>query len=698
MIENTQLYFTIDPTDLTCVICYDTYGLIERQPISLHCGHTVCSACLLKINKCSLCKQHIDKTQQYQKNLVICSLLEALAKQIKCPIHSEPCQGFCFDHKAFICFECLSGEHYGHNVSPTKDINTKVNKIAENARLLAKRKASKVREVQKALQEATQNHKRHLEEEYDEEIQSLSLLKKKLYKEVDVHFMSAQERYEHQILSSFNCSEPEVKVEDGAEVQFLEMPQIMEQLKAEQREKQGQLLSKLNNILRPIKTSSDKLQELLLPSQKSSLPIYPDVELEDFIGELQRYGLTVSHQNALLEVKKANDATTSIPLFNPHYFDCTLTKLSIKCLDPLPSPSFLALCQILTAIAGLQDLTLEAQSIFDPELASLSSLITTSKTLEKLTLSMDLSCASKPALSLFMRSIASLRNVSSFDVSCKGLKLAISLLLNQQSEGPKELGLSGEEISEELTEVLFLFIDTFNRVHQRCLRTFRLFLGKNCFAPRSALLTQCPSTQFLSSILLQALLLQSDNLEELIVTSDGPDSYLFSMLSKFLPMAKQLQKLSISLIQASMPSSNFFLRFPQIFQFLKRLEEFAFKMKSVGPMNEDFAALKNFLGKLKGLKHLCLQFDGLDFNFGSVNMLFTNFLVIQGLTSLELEFLNVKSLTGFQQRSLENILNRLPSSVNKKCVFSRASLERSFVILEWILYEETSGIYIQNEI
>ncbi|KAL7986294.1 hypothetical protein Chor_011460 [Crotalus horridus] len=122
--------------ELFCFICSDSF----RDPVSIHCGHTFCRACIteywVSINKkyfqCSQCRaiswKRILKPNRELGNIArIVSKLNDKAKEKEktkeriCQKHQEPLKLFCKNDQMAICMVCdKSKEHKDHTVFPVE--------------------------------------------------------------------------------------------------------------------------------------------------------------------------------------------------------------------------------------------------------------------------------------------------------------------------------------------------------------------------------------------------------------------------------------------------------------------------------------------------------------------------------------------------------------------------------------------------
>uniref|UniRef100_A0A8C6V8W4 Zinc finger protein RFP-like n=1 Tax=Naja naja TaxID=35670 RepID=A0A8C6V8W4_NAJNA len=122
--------------ELICSICLDCF----RDPVSIHCGHTFCQACIIKhwgfINKkhfhCPKCRatsqKRILKPNRELGNVArIVPKLEKKTKEKEktkkkvCQRHQEPLKLFCKNDQMAICMVCdKSEEHKDHTVFPVE--------------------------------------------------------------------------------------------------------------------------------------------------------------------------------------------------------------------------------------------------------------------------------------------------------------------------------------------------------------------------------------------------------------------------------------------------------------------------------------------------------------------------------------------------------------------------------------------------
>lgn len=122
--------------ELICSICLDSF----HDPVSIHCGHTLCQACIteywVSINRkyfhCCQCgaisRKRILKPNRELGNIarIVPKLNEKTKEKEKrkeriCQRHQEPLKLFCKNDQMAICVVCgKSEEHKDHAVFPVE--------------------------------------------------------------------------------------------------------------------------------------------------------------------------------------------------------------------------------------------------------------------------------------------------------------------------------------------------------------------------------------------------------------------------------------------------------------------------------------------------------------------------------------------------------------------------------------------------
>ena len=247
-----------------------------------------------------------------------------------------------------------------------------------------------------------------LDETIDQEISHLSMLKKILYKDIDVQKVSEKELYEHRLLSenlSKYCKDTEKMLEGWSKKQEVSLAvKILEEIpsdeiqeihqhyenqvdlfKAEITQSSSDLVKGFGSVIGP---PSAKLQGLFASNKKLH---FPQTELDDLIGVFEEFHFVVSHKDDVLELKAGGSANFQ-PRFDPDHMSCSLSKVEIICPDVLPAKSFKTICQILKSIRTLKDTTLHFQRLTTSDFTTFALFLSNFnlKMFEEVTVSMDL--------------------------------------------------------------------------------------------------------------------------------------------------------------------------------------------------------------------------------------------------------------------------------------------------------------------
>ncbi|XP_015283465.1 PREDICTED: zinc finger protein RFP-like [Gekko japonicus] len=119
--------------ELSCSICLECF----RDPVSIHCGHNFCRACITnywrigkkKTFSCPRCRE-TSRKKTLKPNLELKNIAEIAPKlqvakaagEMTCKRHQEPLKLFCKDDQMLICVVCdKSKEHQNHAVLPLEE-------------------------------------------------------------------------------------------------------------------------------------------------------------------------------------------------------------------------------------------------------------------------------------------------------------------------------------------------------------------------------------------------------------------------------------------------------------------------------------------------------------------------------------------------------------------------------------------------
>ncbi|XP_060785369.1 zinc-binding protein A33-like isoform X2 [Neoarius graeffei] len=121
--------------DLSCPVCHEIF----KNPIVLHCSHSVCKVCLLQFweskgsRECPVCRKRSSMMSQLPLNLALKNLCETFlqersqssASETVCSLHSEKLKLFCLDDQQPLCVVCRdSRKHTNHKFCPVDEAVT----------------------------------------------------------------------------------------------------------------------------------------------------------------------------------------------------------------------------------------------------------------------------------------------------------------------------------------------------------------------------------------------------------------------------------------------------------------------------------------------------------------------------------------------------------------------------------------------
>ncbi|MGH0169976.1 UNVERIFIED_CONTAM: hypothetical protein FKN15_057964 [Acipenser sinensis] len=120
--------------ELSCAVCCEIF----KDPVTLHCNHCFCKACLYqcwkekRARECPVCRTRASAGQLpvdfKLRNIVEWFLKEhshkpAAPPAILCSLHEEKLKVFCLDDKEAICLVCqISKKHENHKCRPVEEV------------------------------------------------------------------------------------------------------------------------------------------------------------------------------------------------------------------------------------------------------------------------------------------------------------------------------------------------------------------------------------------------------------------------------------------------------------------------------------------------------------------------------------------------------------------------------------------------
>ncbi|MGH0178008.1 UNVERIFIED_CONTAM: hypothetical protein FKN15_076372 [Acipenser sinensis] len=119
--------------DLSCAVCREIF----KDPVTLHCNHSFCKACLDKcwkekrVRECLVCRRR-SSTEELPVDFKLRNIVESFLKErsqnppaptgILCSLHDEKLKLFCVDDKEAVCVVCqTSKKHENHKLRPVQE-------------------------------------------------------------------------------------------------------------------------------------------------------------------------------------------------------------------------------------------------------------------------------------------------------------------------------------------------------------------------------------------------------------------------------------------------------------------------------------------------------------------------------------------------------------------------------------------------
>ncbi|MGH0177680.1 UNVERIFIED_CONTAM: hypothetical protein FKN15_005213 [Acipenser sinensis] len=119
--------------ELSCAVCCEIF----KDPVTLHCNHSFCKACLdqcwkvKRARECPVCRTRASMGE-LPPNFALRNIVESYLKEhrhkpaappgILCSLHEEKLKVFCLDDKEAICLVCqISKKHENHKCRPVEE-------------------------------------------------------------------------------------------------------------------------------------------------------------------------------------------------------------------------------------------------------------------------------------------------------------------------------------------------------------------------------------------------------------------------------------------------------------------------------------------------------------------------------------------------------------------------------------------------
>ena len=114
-------------SDCLCPICSNIYDCVLSLPLCLPCGHSLCSACVLRLaQRCNLACP-FDRTRvegevlMVPVNLALAALAASEQDAAQCPIHAAQVVGYCMTTNTPLCGFCRHDSEHRHVLADSEE-------------------------------------------------------------------------------------------------------------------------------------------------------------------------------------------------------------------------------------------------------------------------------------------------------------------------------------------------------------------------------------------------------------------------------------------------------------------------------------------------------------------------------------------------------------------------------------------------
>ncbi|MGH0183193.1 UNVERIFIED_CONTAM: hypothetical protein FKN15_011386 [Acipenser sinensis] len=172
--------------DLSCAVCCEIF----KNPVTLHCNHSFCKACLdqcwkeKSAQECLVCRTR-SSMKELPVDFKLRNIVESFLKErsqnppaptgILCSLHDEKLKLFCLDDKEAVCLVCqTSKKHENHKLRPVQEaaqdykgeLKTALKPLQDKLKTFNKVKNECDKSAEHIKKEAQQTE-RHIKEEFE---------------------------------------------------------------------------------------------------------------------------------------------------------------------------------------------------------------------------------------------------------------------------------------------------------------------------------------------------------------------------------------------------------------------------------------------------------------------------------------------------------------------------------------------------
>jgi len=689
MNSESSMYLIVDPRDIECGICYQSYSQTTNQAMLLPCGHSICSTCLPNISSCPHCRKAF--TQTPAKNVLVASFIEKDSQAKKCTIHKKPKDYFSNKLKRLVCCDCLLEEHK-EEFQPIQKIESKVREIKEQRKTINMKRQETQLKIQESLNKRRENLDNVVDILLEEELAYIFSLKKKIKSILEVCSFTDEDRFEHQLLAE-DLSKHEEKTQEMLEKwddnkqqdedmaakildSSLEIKGYMEKYEDKEKEILENIQEEEKLLEKTIQESkychdprTINMRELLEKLQhKTQAELNPKhsatISTDYLLRTLKDYGIQYDYRSSEQPIiLKENAFFTNLNKFYPKFFECSLEKLHLSCIN-LSDSRFKMLCEILLNIQNLSDLNITFENISLEVAELLSNFVLQSKTLQKFSTKLPLLNGLHDPFEKFVQMTFPLKNLSTLDINYSANDTSISFQQSpsQPSQALKECSMRFSRRNLMLHFATSVILPNLN--FYKSIQKIQLSFAKDVIYARFL--------QDLCQILRNLDTLQEFDLG-LANAWQLKNHGLAGQISHLLSIKRSLTKVNLFLTGKALSKEKVFddLFYPhQRFDVPAdhQLEEFTLTLMRCEELN--IQKMVGFLENFPKLKKLTLRMNQVNLPLTKITGLLKEIPHLKSLTSLEIVCRGFMELNQQQKVYLEICKSRLPTSiVQPKIVF-----------------------------
>jgi len=671
--------------DLCCPVCYFKYNLAGNQPMSLNCGHNICSQCLRRVKNCPLCRARIRDRSSYSKNVFISCIIEQKEKIKECSVHNRPLEFFCKEHKILICVDCaIEGGHFSHNFVRCRDVDTRAQKLKGLMKKLDTKDEQSNKQFKTFLGKEKTLLKKRIDDFLDEYLEPLMTVKKKLHKEVDTFIMAQNSTYEKQtyregLIKWKNDSEGLVsqweatgEAEAASKIVDNETEEIekkingyetqLEEIQGKTQHNMGTLLKDIKNKMTHTKGAWKKLNRKI--EQVMSLfkkEIDPRVEKEYLMECLKEYDVLANWiEGEQLEVKMGS-RDLKVKDFDEKNFDCTLEKLSMD-IQKVYGDHFEVICKILQSIMSLTDLKVVLRGIHDNDLPIFADSLQKMRELERLNVAIVSEEMKENSFAKFLSALPHLTKL-------KALQITLESCEELTNEKMNELENIFDKL-KTLTEFSLHLVSCDNITNDGVVVFLQSLQNSSNITKLDLALSDCRYLNYKAFEPLSKVFAKLTNIEELSLAFESfceiSNPIAMTSLALGILSLPKLRKLHLSFADnIYLPAYIIRRFFTRITEHNPKITEFVFDLsRCQDVMNTTLESIGLSLTQLTHMNTLVLKFKCCKISEKGVRSILSNISKIESLRSFTLDCRHCKVDVAAQNRMIEqmNKMTRLTES------------------------------------